>query len=277
MRLLLVRAGGGMRKAIPLDLVARLEEIAVADVRTSDGRMLVPYRDRLMPLVLAADDMDLPPDGRKPVLVFAETDPREMRSRGAANGTRQMGLVVDAIDDIVESRVLVEIRAGRPDIVGSALVGGVPTEVVDTAYHLTRASADWFRHTAEAEIAARRVLLVDDSGFFRNLITSLLRAAGIEALTAVNGAEALNLLASGPVDLVVTDIDMPAIDGYELARRMRADPRLSRIPIVALSGHNGPRDIARGEEAGFTRHLPKLDRDQLMATIGELLAAETVS
>ena len=270
MRLLLVRAGTGMRKAIPLDLVARLEEIAVADIRVSDGRMLVPYRNRLMPLVLATEDVTLPPDGRKPVLVFSETDPGG--TRRATQRERQMGLVVDGIEDIVDSRVNVEIRAGRPDIIGSALIDGEPTEVVDTAYHLTRASADWFRQ-GDSEVNARRVLLVDDSGFFRNLITSLLRAAGIDALTAASGEEALALLADGPrVDLVVTDIEMGGLDGYQLAQRMRGDPRLGHIPIIALSGHAAPRDLARGAEAGFTRHLAKLNRDELIATITDMLA-----
>jgi two-component system chemotaxis sensor kinase CheA len=273
MRLLLVRAGGGMRKAIPLDLVARLEEIAVDDIRRSDGRMLVPYRDRLMPLVLAAEDVDLPPGTRKPVLVFAESDPGGGGSSDKRR-LRQMGLVVDAIDDIIESQVNVEIRAGRPDIIGSALVGGEPTEVVDTAHHLTRASGDWFRHP-EQEVASRRVLLVDDSGFFRNLIVSLLRAAGIDALTAANGEEALALLHSGPpVNLVITDIDMPVVDGYELTRRLRADPQTARLPVIAMSGHTGPRHMELGAQAGFTRHLPKLDRDQLMEAVTELLGAE---
>ncbi|CAH2605457.1 Signal transduction histidine kinase CheA (plasmid) [Rhodovastum atsumiense] len=275
MRLLLVRAGGGMRKAIPLDLVARLEEIAVDDVRSSDGRLLVPYRERLMPLVLAADDVTMAPGMRKPVLVFTETDPGDAR-RNESN-PRQMGLIVDAIEDIVESTLTVEIRAGRPDIVGSALVGGEPTEVVDTGHHLTRASADWFSLPENTKVA-RRVLMVDDSGFFRNLIVATLRANGIEAIAASNAEEALTMISEGPpIDLLVTDIDMPGLSGYELARRVRNDPRLANIPIIGLSGHASPRDVERGMQAGFTRHLPKLDRDQLMATISNILAVEAVS
>jgi two-component system chemotaxis sensor kinase CheA len=274
MRLLLVRAGSGMRKAIPLDLVARLEEVAIDDIRFSDGRMLVKYRDRLMPLVPAAEDVTMTPGTKKPVLVFAELDPGE--GRGGDRGLRQMGLVVDAIEDIVESEVTVEIRAGRPDIVGSALVQGQPTEVVDTAYHLTRAAGDWFHHPSRK--AAQRVMLVDDSGFFRSLIFSLLRADGIDALVATNGEEALGMLEKGPpVNLVVTDIEMPGLSGYDLARRMRAMPRLSHIPIIALSGYADPADIARGADAGFIRHLRKLDRDELMATIAEVLGREEMA
>ncbi|WP_370655806.1 chemotaxis protein CheA, partial [Paracraurococcus lichenis] len=96
--LLLVRAGAGMPKAIPLDLVARLEEIAVDEVHDLGGRMLTKYRGKLMPLVAADHGVIFEPGSRKPVLVFAE-------------GENSMGLVVDAIEDIVESDINVELRS----------------------------------------------------------------------------------------------------------------------------------------------------------------------
>ncbi len=136
-RMLLVRAGSGMRKAIPLDLIARLEDIDVNAIRRADdGRLLVQYRDSLMPLVLAASDLVMKSSGRQPVLVFAD---RNARCAGDAAGRqRQMGLVVDEILDIVESDLRIEIDSGHPDVVGSAIIAGEPTEILDARRLLHR-------------------------------------------------------------------------------------------------------------------------------------------
>jgi two-component system chemotaxis sensor kinase CheA len=143
-RLLLVRAGAGMRKAIPLDLIARLEEIDVANIRHPEGRMLVQYRDRLMPLVPVARDLRLRSAGRQPVLVFIEQAADTCDGSHLDRRSRQIRLVVEEIVDIVESAVTIEIDCGRPDVIGSAIIGGEATEVVNTAFHLQRAVGDRF-------------------------------------------------------------------------------------------------------------------------------------
>ncbi len=133
-RMLLVRAGSGLRKAIPLDLIARLEDIDIHEIhRADDGRLLVQYRDSLMPLVPAASDLVMKTSGRQPVLVFAE-----QQDHGSDRRPRQMGLLVDEILDIVESSLDIEIDSTHPDVVGSAIVSDEPTEILDTARLLRR-------------------------------------------------------------------------------------------------------------------------------------------
>lgn len=136
-RMLLVRAGSGMRKAIPLDLIARLEDIDVNAIRRADdGRLLVQYRDSLMPLVLAAGDLVMKSSGRQPVLVFADRNARCADDH--VGRQRQMGLVVDEILDIVESDLRIEIDSGHPDVVGSAIIAEQPTEILDARRLLHR-------------------------------------------------------------------------------------------------------------------------------------------
>ena len=109
--LLLFRAGNDEPKAVPLSIVARLEEVDVNDIEMSDGRMVVQYRGRLMPLVKIDDQAEMQSDGRQPILVFTDQD-------------RSMGLVVDEIVDIVEDRLNVELAAARDGLLGTSVVAG---------------------------------------------------------------------------------------------------------------------------------------------------------
>jgi len=116
-------------------------------------------------------------------------------------------------------------------------------------------------------------LFVDDSVFFRNMLTPVLKAAGYE-VTAVAGAQdALTLLKNGRrFDVLVTDLDMPDMDGFALAEAVRAEARLSGMTIIALSSHSSPESIERGREVGFHDYVAKFDRQSLVAALKEQTA-----
>lgn len=123
----------------------------------------------------------------------------------------------------------------------------------------------------------RRILVVDDSPLTRELISALLDAVGYETLIAADGAEALHLLsadgAEPPVDLVVTDLEMPGVDGLELTRRLKAHPTHGRLPVVILTTQGGEEDRRRGLEAGADGYITKGDlvRQDLVDVVGRLL------
>ena len=100
----------------------------------------------------------------------------------------------------------------------------------------------------------RKVLLVDDSAFFRNLLTPMLTVAGY-AVTAVESAtEALSMRESGAdFDLIISDIEMPDMDGFQFASNLRSGGNWTEKPIIALSSHNSPTDMARGRDVGLHR------------------------
>jgi two-component system chemotaxis sensor kinase CheA len=223
---------------------------------------MVQYRGRLMPLVPFEPGFGLPSEGRKPVLVFAD-------------GERTMGLIVDEIVDIVEQHMKVELSTGAPGIMGSAIIAGKATDVIDAAYYLTQAHHDWFGARGEAleEKAQERILLVDDSPFFRNMLTPLLSVAGYEVTTAESADQALALHDSGAeFDVIVSDIELPGMSGFELAQAVRGTSRWKEVPIVALSSHSTPRDVERGRSAGFTDYVAKLDRNALLGALTQSLA-----
>jgi two-component system chemotaxis sensor kinase CheA len=222
--------------------------------------MMVQYRGKLMPLVPLDPAMTLRDEGRIPVLVFTDDE-------------RSMGLVVDQIVDIVEEKLDVELNSERPGFVGSAVLAGKATEIVDVAHYLDHAFADWFRRHEEAPFGgavSRRILLVDDSAFFRNLLKPLLETAGYEVTTAQDPQAALKMREDGAeFDVIVSDIEMPGMNGFDFAREVKADGRWKETPIVALTSHATPRDIERGRNVGFCNHVAKLDRDALLRTLSE--------
>jgi chemosensory pili system protein ChpA (sensor histidine kinase/response regulator) len=113
-----------------------------------------------------------------------------------------------------------------------------------------------------------RVLLVDDSRSVRIQVGRLLRTGGFEVVAAPDGAAALERLRAEPFDLVLTDLEMPRLHGYELLEQMRADPRLAGIPTVVLSSRSGPKHVARAEALGARDFLSKpVKRETLVSRI----------
>jgi two-component system chemotaxis sensor kinase CheA len=117
------------------------------------------------------------------------------------------------------------------------------------------------------------VLLVDDSPFFRNMLTPLLSVAGYEVTTLESPMEALKLCETEQkFDVIVSDIEMPEMSGFEFAEKIKASSQWQDTPLVALSSHATPQDIDRGREAGFEKYVAKFDRDTLLSTLSQTLA-----
>jgi two-component system chemotaxis sensor kinase CheA len=256
--LLLFRAGSSEPKAVPISLVTRLEEIDARRIEPSNGRHVVQYRGGLMPLLPVNAAVRVRSEGVQPLLVFIDKE-------------RSMGLVVDEIIDIVESRLDIKIGSRTPGVLGSAIVDGRATEIIDIAHYLPLAYEDWLhRSEMTLETKPRRILLVDDSAFFRNMLTPVLKAAGYELKTAASGAEALALLERDTrFDCIVCDIEMPEMSGYELAERLRRNPRTAQLRMIALSSIHTAAAIERGRKAGFNHYIAKFDRGGLLSALKE--------
>ena len=256
--LLVFRAGSSQPKAVPLSLVTRLEEIDCKKIELSNGRHLVQYRGALMPLVRVNDEARVRQEGAQPLLVFSDSG-------------RSMGLLVDEIVDIVEDKLDIEVGSDTPGVIGSAVIKGHATEIVDVGHFLPLAFEDWFRRKEmSSEALTRSVLFIDDSTFFRNMLVPVLKAAGYHVTAVAGGGEALALVRKGArFDAIVSDIEMPGMNGFELAEAIRADARTAHVPIIALSSLTSPATIERGRQAGFHDFVAKFDRQGLIAALKE--------
>ncbi len=259
--MLIFRAGSPQPKAVPLSLITRLEEIDAARIELSNGRHLVQYRGQLMPLVPISDEVRVKSGGLQSLLVFSDEG-------------RSMGLVVDEIIDIVDDKLDIQVGSDRPGILGSAVIKGQATEIIDLGHFLPLAFEDWFRRKeTRTALRARTVLLVDDSAFFRNMLSPVLKAAGYEVTTASGAEDALALLQKGKrFDVILTDIEMPGMSGFDLAQQVRGDPRMAGVPLIALSSMISPDAIERGRQVGFHDYVAKFDRQGLIAALKEQTA-----
>ena len=258
--MLLFRAGGEQKMAVPLGLVARLEDISRDKIEISCGAPVTQYRGKLMPLISIGGTpaTDRP---SQPLLVFAD-------------GERTMGLMVDEIVDVVEDRLEIELSGSRPGLLGSAVIAGHATDVLDTGYWLMQAWQDWFQGAEQGRTSqSARVLVVEDNDFFRQLIIPSLSAAGFRVSSASSGAEALRMREAGTMfDAIVSDIEMPEMDGIAFAQTVRSGGIWAELPLIALTSHTEPRHVEAGREAGFTDYVPKSQREALVASLRECLA-----
>lgn len=261
-RLVLFSAGSLERLAVPLTLVARLEEFRASSLEDAGGSKVIQYRGTVLPLVSLASILE--PErldesfNRDPVqaIVFSDRD-------------RSVGLVVDQILDIVEDAATIQHRPSRPGLMGSAVVGGRVTDFLDLHTILNSAGGDWFEDPANAHTAT--VLLADGSSFSRAILRSDLEAVGHQVLEAASEQEALRILEQHTVDMVIASIDLPPSGGESLLRAVHGKPGLDRLPILALTPGD-PQD-AHFTTSGFQDCLRKFDSDSMVRSVGRLAAA----
>jgi len=249
--------------------VARLEYGVVSRIEHSNDQMLIQYRDTLMPLIKFDPDLEIVKEGAQPTLVFTD-------------GTRTMGLMVREIIDIVEDNINVQLNSARAGFLGSSIIRGRATDIIDVGYHLKAAHKDWFKDHGNEDFdredmkRLRRVLVVDDSPFFRNMLSPLLSVAGYEVRTAENPLRALEMQDNGEqFDIIVSDIEMPEMSGFEFAQKVKqSECAWKNTPMVALTSHATQHDMERGTQVGFIKYVAKFDRDTLLNTLSQTLAEQ---
>jgi two-component system sensor histidine kinase and response regulator WspE len=277
MRGLIVEIAGAPY-ALPLPRIERILHCSSADIRTVEGRQYVDHDGRAVGLVLTSQVLELPAAPRAPdplpVVVIAE--------RG-----RSYGLIVDAFlgERDLEVRPLDRRLGSIPDIAAASLLeDGSPVLIVDVddlarsvdALMAGRRLQPVPVGTAMPQPAPRprkRILVVDDSITVRELERQLLAARGFVVDVAVDGREAWEALRVTAYDLVVTDVDMPRLDGIGLVSLVKADPERRSTPVVILSYKDREEDRLRGLEAGANRYLTKTSfhDDSFVRTIIDLI------
>jgi two-component system chemotaxis sensor kinase CheA len=273
---LLLEADGALY-AVPLDAVQRIIAVTPADVHIIEGRSALRVGERPIPLAHLDD-----------VLCGSSTATAKPRKGGPAlligTGERQVACLVDAVlgeQELVVQRLpspLQQVRGfGGATILANGRVAPI-LDVVDVLRGVIGTRSVVGETTGPATPQGRqRILIVDDSITTRTLEKNILLSAGYEVHLASDGAEALSLLAhlfdNGGCDLLLSDVDMPQLNGFELTARVRADQRLQHLPIVLVTSLDTPADRERGIAAGADAYLVKRGFDQhaLLDTIAGLL------
>lgn len=198
--MLLFSAGGDLPRACSLSLVTRLEDLDASRFEPTARGLVVQYRGRLMPLASAGGEIKR--SGRQPVLVFSQ-------------GESVIGLAVDRILDIVEDVLDIQLNDASSGVLGTAVLKGASTEIIDLGWFLAKADPEWAAAAAQIEKqrGRKRVLLIESHPFFRNLLAPVVTAAGYDVTIAANAEEAKASLAAGQAfDVVLADADAPQTD-----------------------------------------------------------------
>ncbi len=192
-----------------------------------------------------------------------------------------------AIDQVVGNREIV-VKSGGPQlasvpgIFGATIMGDGSVVVILDVAPLVRRQAAMPRDTAPAQpvAEARRVplvMVVDDSITMRKVTGRVLERHNFEVATAKDGIDALERMADVIPDLMLLDIEMPRMDGYELATAMKADPRMRDVPIIMITSRTGEKHRERAMELGVERYLGKPYQEaELMRNVFDLLRLERV-
>lgn len=261
--------------ALPSVMVARMETLPRDQVFTVEGREYVRVAGHSMPLASLGSLLDAGAPNR-------QGDTLQVVSLQAAD--RSIAFEVDRLYSETELvlKPLGEELANTPYIAGAALLGSGDVILILDANDLVRAASGAalpaFRNRSSQGRGPRqprrlRVLIVDDSITTRTLEKNILEAVGFEVHVAINGEEAWERLSELTPDVIISDVEMPRMDGLELCRRVKNNVHTAAIPLVLLTSLAKPEQREAGLKAGADAYLVKsrFDQDELLQTIQAVL------
>ena len=267
-------AAGGSTYAVATTSVAQFLRFRRGDVRSVAGREVLLLGESPIPVASLAETLGQP----RPVAV----PPGDKTSAVILTaGEQKVAFVVDQF--LTEQEVLVKSLGTRlrrmRHLTGATLLATGQVALVLNAASVIRTAQGQTprRFVSDADQPVRqqrwRLLVVEDSLTTRTLMKSILEAAGYEISVAVDGEQAWRLLGEKPVDLVVTDVEMPRMDGFQLTAAIRGAEPLAELPVVLVTSRGSDADKRRGIEVGANAYLVKsgFDQENLLQTIRQLL------
>jgi two-component system chemotaxis sensor kinase CheA len=273
---LLVRVAGRIF-ILPVTAVERVAFVRTTEIRTVENRETISFKGRALSFVrlatvleISAEGTGAPPPTSLPVVILGTLEER----------------IAFAVDEVLhDEEVLVKHLA--PPLLRVRNVAGVsvlssgklapvlnPFDLLKSARKAGTGSPSAGPESGPAGVGqkTKSILVVEDSITSRALLKGILESAGYHVKTAVNGFDALEALRTGRFDLVVSDVQMPRLNGFDLTARIRAERRLAEIPVVLVTALSSPEDRERGIEVGANAYIVKSDFDQsnLLDIVGRL-------
>ena len=276
---ILLAYDGGQIYGLPTRAIERVVQAPVSALERVDGRLLLNLSSGgntlTAPVVLLNRVLG--------ATALPREEPEIMSIAVLRQGDLRLGVAVDALDDV---RVATVVALTHPDV-DDLVQGAAQLErdqvaiVVNPEALMRRYARNAYSFHAgaaapkSAVVARRTILVVDDSVTTRTLEKSILEASGFTVLLAVDGVDALDRLRSSAsaIDLVVADVEMPRMDGFQLLAAIKGDAQFARLPVIMMTSRASPEDVRRGMELGADAYLVKqtFDQKELLTTVGQLL------
>lgn len=250
--------------ALPTNDVERTLQVERDSITTVEGNQVILLDDQMVRIDLLASMLGYssPECDTRPAVVLDD-------------GLRRRAFLVDEVcgqREYIAQPLSWNLR-GAPFLSGSTVLDGGDVVLILDARDLLGSRRQDTIWSEKREVRQLRLLVVDDSATSRTLERNILRSAGYNVLTATDGAEAWEMLRREKIDLVVTDVEMPEVDGFELTRLIRGDQELEHLPVILVTSLGSEKDKQMGAECGADAYIVKgaFDQEELLAAVARLL------
>ena len=254
--MLLFRAGAHERLAVPLSLVDRLEEISASKIERAGGRAVLYYRGDILPLVTLGPAIELgrpeEADSQRMAQIIVFTD-----------GVRRLGLVVDQILDIVNEPITVKRTSSAAGLLGSALIGGKITDLIDLHVLVQSSGENWLDPLRNTPQERHRLLLVDPSSVAREMVSNFLDISGYEVVQAATIAEVNSRIRQTPLRALLLATGMPEAEKNSFLESISLDRLLKNIPIIELLDRSGQESLT----GRYAAQIVRAERAILLQTL----------
>jgi len=258
--------------ALPLVLVHRLEEFTASDIEVSGSEMMVKYRGTLLPLINlerylgGSTDIQANQDSKISVIVVSKH-------------SRYFGLVVRDILDILSSDEEIKpLLKETKGVLGNLINSDKKVITILDAFGIIDDILGIPKMTPSLKkLSHTKILFAEDTIFFARMVKKVLEDAGAEVDHFENGQLALDRLKkseSHTYSLILSDIEMPILNGYDFAKQVRGDAKFKNLPLIALTTRFNQLDQKKGMESGFNKYLEKLKSDELLQAVHELIGVK---
>ena len=267
--LLIFRNSEHEQFAVPLNQVERIEKIKRSEIEDMGGKRVMQYRGGSLALITVDDIATVHPLADQDdllVIVFNIC-------------AKPVGLLaIGPIDAIEITSEIDGTTLKQPGIMGSIIIDGHTTMLVDVFEIVQTLYPDWFAEKPVFEVDKNSgviptILIAEDSNFFRNQVKNYMTESGYKVIEGADGAIAWELLQkhADEISMLVTDIEMPNMNGFELTETIRKNPKYNNIPIIALTTLASDEDVAKGKAVGVDEYHIKLDKEKLMACVHDYI------
>ena len=267
-RVLLFKSGKKEQFAIPLILLRRVEIIAPKKIQEIGDKSYISLNGQTTLIIRLESLLNVSPlmeEEKKMYLLL----PKQTKI--------PVGILIARITDVINMPLTLSKQDFMEDgLLGTSLMNDTITLFLDLFKIVEKAireivPAEDFVSENQLQHQSFKILLAEDTSFFRRLIKGQLVSAGYDVTTAENGAIALEMLQNNSFDLLISDIEMPEMDGLTLIKTIRKNEKLKHIPAISVTSLDSPEDKAAGYEAGFNAYHLKADKKNLITSIHKLL------
>ncbi|SFH51676.1 two-component system, chemotaxis family, sensor kinase CheA [Tindallia magadiensis] len=265
--MLIFKCSGDETFGIDLSLVSRVEEITKNDIDKVGNKEYIQYRGDALRVVRPENYLPVSKKDHSPEKLYVII-PKLVKN--------PIGIIIEKIHDTM----MTSIHLNQEDIKGRGLLGSTILNnkivLLVNIYELFEmvSPEEYENESLKNRSGEKTILLAEDTPFFARLTKNYLEWAGYNVLLTENGEQALEVLKEKPVDLVLSDIQMPVMDGLDLVRSIRKNAKLNELPVIALTSMTSDKDKQLGMQAGFDYYEFKLDKASILYTLKKALSKE---